>query len=47
MNKKVWLVFLGLLILALTAACSGETSVDAPAVPEITGPALVLFYTDN
>lgn len=47
MNKKVWLVLLGLLTLALATACAGDTPKEAPAAPEITGPALVLFYTDN
>ncbi len=47
MNKKAWLALLGLLVLALTAACAGNTQTEDPEVPEITGPALVLFYTDN
>ncbi len=47
MNKKVWLALLGLLVLAITTACAGDTPMDEPVVPEVTGPALVLFYTDN
>ena len=37
-----------LFVLVITAACSGGDSnelVDGPA--EVTGPAMVMFYTDN
>lgn len=31
----------------LLAACGGETADTDPSPPEIEGPALVMFYTDN
>lgn len=34
------------LLLGLVTACGGTTPAGEPA-PEITGPALVMFYTDN
>lgn len=43
-----WIKLLGLLslLMGLLMACGGEGSADEPA-PEIEGPALVMFYTDN
>ena len=41
--------FYGLLVLSLVtiglAACSGDG--DSSELPEVEGPALVMFYTDN
>lgn len=40
-------LFLLILLLPLLAACtSGDDNQEAP-LPEIEGPALVMFYTDN
>lgn len=42
------LIALAIVLLVVTAACSGagsDESGDAPT--ELTGPALVMFYTDN
>lgn len=45
---RVWwrLLLLMLLIGGVTAACGGETA-EETGQPQLTGPALVMFYTDN
>lgn len=44
MKSWVRIFVLGLIATGL-AACGGSESVETP--PEITGPALVMFYTDK
>lgn len=43
--KFVQIIGYGLIALFMLAACVGETA-DKPT-PDIEGPALVMFYTDN
>ncbi len=42
------IIALALLILVVAGACSGGSANEAVDSPtEVTGPALVMFYTDN
>ena len=44
MKLSFWLVTLSVLIVGL-AACSDEQPAETP--PDLSGPALIMFYTDN
>ena len=41
------LLALALLVLAIAVACSSGNADESGNNPEVTGPALVMFYTDN
>ena len=42
------LIALAILLLVITAACSGNDADESGDTPdEVSGPALVMFYTDN
>jgi len=45
----LWLAILSALLVGL-AACSGEAPAETPPAgtpPDLNGPALIMFYTDN
>ncbi len=40
-------LFLAALLVALAAACAGASAPGDPLLPDVSGPALVVFFTDN
>ncbi|WP_420645251.1 hypothetical protein [Candidatus Leptofilum sp.] len=47
MNRWIWKTAVALIVLLFTAVSCGSSDAEPAAVPEVTGPAFVLFYTDN
>ncbi|WP_420631025.1 hypothetical protein [Candidatus Leptofilum sp.] len=47
MNRWFWRTAVALIMLVITAVGCGSSTEEPAALPEVAGPAFVLFYTDN